>query len=113
MGNDRYNISAIQGSTLLLNLNVKNSDGTYMNLSGYTVRSFVREQYSSTGVLLNLNPNIHSSMISGLVLISGTATGMANLKVGEYVYDVELSGASEYVIKPIVGYFQVGPETTY
>ena len=110
---DRYNISAIQGSTLLLNINCKNADGSYIIFSGYTVRGFVRYQYSSSGVLLDLQPKIHSSMISGLITLSGTQSGMANMKVGRFVYDIEASGANDYVFKPIRGYFDVEPEATY
>lgn len=113
MANDRYDISAIQGSTLLLNLTCKNSDGTYVNFSGYTVRGYVRYQYSSTGTLLDLQPQIHPSYISGLITLSGTQTGMAAMKVGRFVYDIEASGANDYIFKPVRGYFDIDPEASY
>jgi hypothetical protein len=110
---DTYNISAIQGSTLLLNLNLTNSDGSYINLSGYGIRGFVREKYSSTGILFNLNPSINSSYVSGLIQISGTATGLAKLPIGKFVFDIELSGSNEYILKALRGYFLISPEATY
>jgi hypothetical protein len=113
MASDRYDISAIQGSTLLLNINCKNADGTYIIFSGYKARGFVRYQYSSSGTLLDLQPQIHPSMISGLITLSGTQTGMANMKVGRFVYDIECSGANDYVFKAIRGYFDIEPEATY
>lgn len=110
---DRYNISAVQGSTLLLNINVRDSSNNLINLSGYSARSFVRSNYSSTGVMLNLNPQIHPSYVSGLITLSGRQSDLANMPCGVWVYDVECSGANEYVFKPVRGYFAVDPEATY
>ncbi len=113
MSTNSYNISAIQGSTLLLNINCRDSSNNYINLSGYNVRGYVREKYSSTGIILNLNPTIHPSYISGLVQISGNADDMASLKISEYPYDIELSGTNNYIFKPVRGYMSVQPECTY
>lgn len=110
---DRVNISAIQGSTLLLNLNIKDSNGAYINLSGYNCRSYIRSKFSSTGILLDLQPQIHSSMISGLVTISGAQTGMAALPVGMFPWDIEISGNNDYVYKACRGYISIDPEATY
>lgn len=110
---DRYNISAIQGSTLLLNLNIKDSNGSYINLSGYTARGYVRGKYSNTGILLDLQPQIHPSYVSGLVTLSGAQTGMAAMPVGQFPYEVEISGSNDYVYKAIRGYFSCDPEATY
>lgn len=109
----QYDISAIQGSTLLLNINCRDSNNNYINFNGYSARGYVRYNYSSTGVLLNLNPQIHPSFISGLITISGRADDMSNLKAGVYVYDIEASGINNYVFKPLRGYFEIGPESTY
>lgn len=108
-----YNIEAVQGSSLLLNINCSDSNGSYLNLNGYTARGYVRYSYGSTGVLLNLNPQIHPSYISGLITISGNANDMANLKPGIFVYDIEMSGSSNYVFKALKGYFLCEPEVTY
>jgi hypothetical protein len=110
---DRYNISAVQGSTLLLNVNIRDSANNYINLNGYTARGSVRYSYVSTGILLNLNPQIHPSFVSGLVTLSGTQSSMSSLPVGQFVYDIECSGANDYVFKPVKGYFLVEPEATY
>lgn len=109
---ETYNISAIQGSTLLLNITCRDSAGIPLNLTNYNVRSYVRDKYSATGIALNLNPIIYSPATSGIVQISGNADDMANLKVHQYIYDVELSGANNYVFKPIRGIFSVEGEVT-
>ena len=104
---DRYNITANQGSTLLLNINVRDSQNNYINLNGYSARGFVRYSYSSTGTMLNLNPQIHPSYVSGLIILSGDQSSMASLPCGQYVYDIECSGNNNYVFKPVKGYFLV------
>ena len=110
---ETYNISAVQGATLLLNIYSKNSDGTYINLSGYSAKGYVREKYSSTGILLDLQPQVHTSYISGLITLSGMAGNMADMKIGEFVYDIDCSGTNGYVFKPLRGLFSVSPEATY
>ena len=109
---DRYDISAVAGSTLLLNINVRDSNNNFINLNGYTTRGFVRYNYSSTGILLNLNPQVHPSFVSGLIIISGSQDAMANLPCGTFVYDIECSGNNNYIFKPIRGYFSVESECT-
>lgn len=107
-----YNIDAYQGSTLSFSINCQDSDGNYINLSGYSARGQVKKQYSSTDILFNLNPTIDTSYVSGLVNISGNATGLAILPVGIFVYDVELYNSGGYVFKPIQGYLSLYPEST-
>jgi hypothetical protein len=110
---ERYDITAIQGSTLLLNLNIKDSSNNYVDLNGYSARGYVRSNYSATGILLDLQPQIHPSYVSGLVTLSGAQENMSQIPCGVWVYDIEISGANDYVFKPIRGYFSIEPEATY
>lgn len=107
---DTYTISGIQGSTLNLNLTITNDDGTYFNLNGYSVSGYVKQKYASTTKLLDLGTTIVSA-ISGLVNVSGHATGLANMPVGIYVYGIEAQ-MGEYIFKPVRGNFFVFPEAT-
>lgn len=106
-----YNITATQGSTLLLNVTAQNADSSYINFNGYTARGYVKYSYSSSGNLLNLNAQVHPSYISGLITLSGSAEAMSAMPVGIFVYDIEASG-NNYVFKPIRGYFEVSPEVS-
>lgn len=111
-----YNITATQGSTLLLSINCKDSVGNYINLSGYNYCSgYVRKSYSDTGILLNLNPTINTSYISGLINISGSADDLAACPVGEFIYNIEIgiAGLNNYKFKPLVGYFTINPEVIF
>lgn len=108
-----YNITATQGNTLLLNLTANDSAGSPLNLSGYLVRGLVKYKYSDTGYLLNLNPTI-TSYVNGTISISGSASGLAAMPAGVFIYDLEAAAISgEYVTKFLRGYFEVSPEATY
>jgi hypothetical protein len=110
----RYNISGIQGDYIQLTLNIKDSTGAAINLSGYEVRGQVRASYAASGIILDLQPNITSD-ISGTISISIPSTGSAATPVNEYVYDIErypsgnISGNS---IKLLMGKFSILPEVT-
>lgn len=109
-----YNITGTQGETLLLNLTCTNADGTYINLSGYGVSGQVKKQFSSTSVLFNLNPRI-ISYVSGVIQVSGSATGLAAIPTNVYPYDIEcyVTGVTDpYTFKPIRGYLYLFPEVT-
>lgn len=110
----RYNISGIQGDYIQLTLNIKDSTGAALNLSGYEVRGQVRASYAASGIIFDLQPNITSD-ISGTISISIPSTGSAATPVNEYVYDIErypsgnISGNS---IKLLMGKFSILPEVT-
>lgn len=113
MGN-YFNISGTQGETLLMNLTCTNSDGTYINLSGYGARGYAKQNFAGTSILFNLNPNI-ISYVSGVIQISGSATGLAAITSNVYPYDIEcyVSGGNDpYTFKPIRGYLYVFPEVS-
>lgn len=109
-----YNISGIQGDYIQLTLNILNSTGSAINLSGYEVRGQVRSSYGSTGIMLDLQPTITSD-ISGVIAINIPSTGSAAMPVNDYVYDIErypsgnVSGNS---IKLLMGKFSILPEVT-
>jgi len=110
----RYNISGIQGDYIQLTLNIKDTTGSAINLSGYQVRGQVRASYGSDIVILDLQPTITSN-ISGIININIPSTGSSATPVNEYVYDIErypsgdVSGNS---IKLLMGKFSILPEVT-
>jgi hypothetical protein len=110
-----YNITGYQGDYLQLTLNLKDSNGAAVNLSGYGVRGQVRASYGSTGVLLDLNPTISGNGLSGIVSINVNSYISADLPVSDHIYDIErypsgvLTGNS---IKLMRGKFTILPEVT-
>jgi len=109
-----YNITGYQGDYLQLTLNVKDSNGSALNLSGYEVRGQVRTSYGSTGVLLDLNP-IVTSNVSGTIAININSYISQDLPVSDHVYDIERypSGIpAGNTIKLMRGKFSILPEVT-
>lgn len=109
---DTYNINIDQGSSLSIRATAKDSNGVAINLSGYTASGYVRFRYSDTGILLNLAPVI-TTPASGIVDISLSGSQTNTLPTTQAVYDVEVYGASGYVLKLLKGYFEIGPQATY
>jgi hypothetical protein len=109
-----YNISGYQGDYIQLTLNLKDSNGSGLNLSGYGVRGQVRTSYGATGVLLDLNPTI-TSVLSGTMAININSYISADIPISDHVYDIErypsgiLTGNS---IKLMRGKFSILPEVT-
>lgn len=109
-----YNITGYQGDYIQLTLNLKDSNGTALNLSGYEVRGQVRASYGSTGVLLDLNPTI-TNVLSGTMAININSYISADIPISDHVYDIErypsgiLTGNS---IKLMRGKFSILPEVT-
>lgn len=117
MATDRYNFSLVAGSSANFQLNATNSDGTYINLSGYQARGQVRYNYSSSTVLFNLNPTVHPSYTSGIVNINITGSQTTGISCGVYPYDLEVYltgsvGEETYTSKFLRGFFYLDPEAT-
>ena len=109
-----YNITGYQGDYLQLTLNLKNSNGTAIDLNGYGVRGQVRTSYGSTGVLLDLNPIITNNL-SGTIAININSYISQDLPVSDHVYDIERypSGIpTGNSIKLMRGNFTILPEVT-
>ena len=118
-----YNFDASQGSELSVRLNVKDTNGNAIDLSGYGARGVVKYRYSSASSLIDLSPTIVSgnsgqAWISVLIDIYISGTQTVNLPVGQFVYDIERYpiGAGEdangAVVKLMKGDFNVFPEVT-
>ena len=102
-----YNFDAIAGTNFSTSLNLTNSDGTYINLSGYAAIGRIKNQYSDTGNLFNVNIFIDPSYISGLMVFSGYLP--ISFPIGKFVYDINISGSNSYVENVLNGYFNVYP----
>ena len=100
-----------QGSTWSKQITVYETDGTTIqNLTGYTVASQLRKNYTSTGyTTINATKN---SPTSGIIVMSLTATQTAALKSGRYVYDLQITAADGTVTRVIEGVITLRPEVT-
>ena len=100
-----------QGSTWSKQITVYETDGTTIqNLTGYTVASQLRKNYTSTAyTTINATNN---SPTSGINIMSLTATQTAALKSGRYVYDLQITAADGTVTRVIEGVITLRPEVT-
>ena len=107
-----YDISITQGQNYDLIAGVTNASGEAVNISGYNLRGQVRYSYGSTGILLDLDPNIVSAE-SGIFQISLTSSETATLPTTVAVYDVEKYSENDIVVnKVLFGTFTISPEVT-
>lgn len=107
-----YNFSLTQGESFQANLNLKDSAGAYINLTGaYYPSGQIRFSFGSTGVIHNFIPAIDPSYISGLMIITLSAADTALFPVGFLKYDVELTSGTT-VTKVLNGKIIVSPEIT-
>lgn len=109
---DNYDISLYQGQTFSLSLTLKDSLGVPMNLSGYSISSYIKTNYSDTAKLCDLNAVI-SNAASGIVTLNIPATTTASLPVNLSFYDLEMSDIGGTVTKVLAGKVSVYPEVTF
>ncbi len=100
-----------QGSTWSKQITVYQTDGTTVqNLTGYTVSSQLRKNYTSTAYMpINATNN---SPTNGIIVMSLTAVQTAALGSGRYVYDLQIAAADGTVTRVIEGVITFRPEVT-
>ena len=105
------NLQIDQGSTFSKLITVYQTDGiTLQNLTGYTVASQVRKNYTSTNyTTINATNN---DPTNGVIVMSLTAAQTAALKAGRYVYDLQITAADGTVSRTIEGIITIKPEVT-
>jgi|TARA_B110000438_G_C15789952_1_gene640196 hypothetical protein len=100
-----------QGSTFSKSITVYQTDGaTIQNLTGYTVSSQLRKNYTSSAST-TINASINNAA-GGLIVMSLTAVQTAALKSGRYVYDLQITAADSTVTRVIEGVITLRPEVT-
>lgn len=106
-------ISGFQGDTLSLRVTGYVS-GLAADLTSYGLSGQARASYGGTGsAIVNLSPVAVSGQESdGVLDINVHPTGMSNIPVGIYFYDIERYTGQADVRKVLRGKFYVYPEGT-
>ncbi len=110
-----YNATIDQGATWSVTVTYENSDGTPINLTGYTGAMQLRQNYNSDTADLTLttsNGGIAITGLTGTVVVNMTDDQTRLLSEGYYVYDLELTSSGGQVIRLIQGQFTVAAEVT-
>jgi hypothetical protein len=109
-----YDITIEQGATFQMSLTWKDSTGAAVNITGYTARMQVRENYESDSTLVSLTSSGGDIVLGGAlgtiaVTIAASVTQL--LQLDEAVYDLELvNGAT--VTRLLQGKATVSREVT-
>ena len=111
----RLDMSCYQGASFDYTLTWK-TNGTAVNLTGYTGRMQVRDGFDAGSAIVSLTSGTGITLggTAGTILVELTATQTAAIDAtpsGQYVYDLELVSGST-VTRLVEGNFFVDPEVT-
>ena len=104
------NLTVDQGTDFTASVDVTDTDGDALNLTGFTVAGQVRRSYySSTAVTLTCAV---SNATSGIITVSLSATQSDAMKPGRYVYDVEITNSGGTKTRVLEGQLEIMPGVT-
>lgn len=120
---NKYDLTIYQGSTFEFSMRVKDSNGTPMNLTGYTGAMQIRSSYGAANPAVSLSTgsgitiNVPSSTINVAISAADTAAISVDRSNGKppkstYVYDFELTDAQGKISKLLYGDVTVFGEVT-
>lgn len=104
------NLYVDAGSTFSAIITVRNSDGTPMNLTGYTAASQIRKSYGST-TAYNFNASVYDVNLGKIrIQLSDEESGL--IKPGRYLYDVKITSSIGEKLRVVEGIVLITPEIT-
>lgn len=107
----RVDITCRKGDTFNLEITFNDSDGTTLDLTGYTWKLDVRETDTSASAIIEDDAFSYSGTAEGVLTISASSTTMAGVDGGLYVYDLQSSNTGN--IKTwLYGIFKVNEDVT-
>jgi phage-related minor tail protein len=99
-----------QGATFSTTVNVEDSQGTAINLAGYSASSQIRKSYYSTTA--NSFTATVTSNANGEITLSMTAANTANLNPGRFLYDLLITAPDTTKTRVVEGIITVLPSVT-
>ena len=104
------NLTVDQGTDFTMSVDVTDTDGDALNLTGFTVAGQVRRSYFST-TAVNFTCAV-SNATSGIITVSLSGTQSDAMKAGRYVYDVEITNAGGAKTRVLEGQLEIMPAVT-
>ena len=92
------------------NINLDDTQGDAINLSGYSASSQMRKSYYST-TAYDFNVEV-SNAARGEITISMDSANTANMSPGRYVYDLTITDNNSVVTRVVEGIVVVSPGAT-
>ena len=104
------NIFIDQGADFSLTVTVSDTDGSVLNLSGYSAASQIRKTYESSAASGTFGTTIAAA--AGQVTLSLTDTVTTGLSAGRHVYDLTVTSGSGTTTRVVEGQAIVTPGVT-
>lgn len=104
------NLYIDQGTDFSVTVDVTDSAGDILELSGYTASAQIRKTYSSSSVSATFSTSI--AELAGQVTLSLTDTQTSAIEAGRYVYDLNIISGVGLVTRVIEGQAIVTPGVT-
>ena len=106
-----------KGSDVAIQLHLEDADGNQKNLDGYSIAAKMKKNFNSdSSDTHSFTAAINAPTSDGIVTLSLTNTQTDALKVGNYVYDVEISytdsDGDSIVERVLEGRVQITPSVT-
>ena len=99
-----------QYATFSTTVNVEDSNGDAVNLSGYSASSQIRKSYYSSSAN-NFTATV-TGIANGEITLSMTAANTANMTPGRYLYDLVITSPTDVKTRVIEGIVNVLPGVT-
>lgn len=104
------NIYIDAGSSYSAIVNVRNGDGTPINLTGFTVAAQIRKSYGSLNSY-NFTCSVFDAATGKVRMVLPAATS-STIKPGRYLYDIEVTSPSGEKLRVLEGIVLITPEIT-
>ena len=104
------NLFIDQGTDFSVTVDVTDTDGSVLNLDGYTASAQIRKTYTSSSVSATFGTSISAS--AGQVTLTLSDTVTAGLSAGRYVYDLNIESSGGQVTRVVEGQAIVTPGVT-
>lgn len=105
----KQNIYIDQGTTFTMSFAMTNPDGTPVDLTGYTGRSYMKKEYTDS-TYYSFTVDVGGN--TGVITISLTPDYSSSIEAGRYFYDLELESSANVVTRIIEGLCTINPEVT-
>lgn len=100
-----------QGSDFVLDLGLKNDDGTPKDATGFTFASSIKKSYYSTSEIASFLINTTQAANGAIVLTMNAAT-TADIKPGRYLFDIKQTDVYNTVERLAEGIVTINPQIT-
>ena len=105
----KANIIIDQGSTFATSINLADDSDNPLDLTNFTAAAQMRKHYTSSN---STSFTVTTGGNTGILTLALSANTTANIVAGRYMYDVELTDASNNIARVVEGIVTINPNIT-